>query len=211
MGSPQLSVVAVIDPDGRHVRLVVTGPLTVDTQSALHPLIRLARVLDPVTRVVVDLSGTRTTGTAAVDELVRHAREGHLGHPSQQVRFVLPDPARSADAEDLRRLRAEQRAWTTSGADDDGTVRDIRSAPRRAEHTAVTGGARRAPGSSRAHRAAAERGRAAAGSAPSSAGTPHGDLGAAFPGGTVLPFRPSRHRSAGRTARPASVAGTPTG
>ena len=46
----------------------------------------LAGVLTPVTRVVVDLTGARITEAAAVETLIRQAREGHLGHPAQQVR-----------------------------------------------------------------------------------------------------------------------------
>lgn len=131
MGSAKISVVAVIDLDGKNVRLVVTGTLTRGSQTALHPLIRLGRALTPATRVVVDLTDARITEAAAVEALTRHACEGHTGHPSQQVRFVLPDPAPPADAEELRQLRTEQRSWAAAGAEADqhSAVRLLGSAP----------------------------------------------------------------------------------
>ena len=139
MGSAKISVVAVIDLDGKHVRLVVTGPLTMDTQTALHPLIRLGRVLTPVTRVVVDLTGARITEASAVETLIRQAREGHLGHPAQQVLFTLPAPMTMADVEDLRRLRAEQRSWTTiADPEFHSPVRNISTAPAQPKATPGT-------------------------------------------------------------------------
>lgn len=200
MGSPKISVVAVIDLDGTHVRLVVTGPLTVETQSALHPLIRLARVLTPVTRVVVDLTDARIAEATAVEALTRHAGEEHTGHPSHQVRFALPDPALPADADELQRLRAEQRSWTSSSPEEDpySTVRNINSAPARPKAAPVTATVHhRAPRSPAARRTAEEYDHAAAGAAQPAAGT-------------VLPFRPPRHRPVRRAQRTTPVAGRTT-
>ncbi|WIG15832.1 hypothetical protein [Kocuria rosea] len=195
MGSPKIAVVAVIDLDGKHVRLVVTGELTVDTQAALHPLIRLAGVLTPVTRVVVDLTDARIPDTAAVKALTRHAWEGHTGHPSQRVRFTLPDPALLADAEELRRLRAEQRSWTTSSTEEDqsSTVRNINTAPAHPQATPVTATVRhRTPRPSPARRTVEEYDHAAANTAQPAASTQH--TTAAPKTGTVLPFRPPSNR-----------------
>lgn len=193
MGSPKISVVAVIDLDGKHVRLVVTGPLTMDTQTALHPLIRLGRVLTPVTRVVVDLTGARITEAAAVETLIRQAREGHLGHPAQQVRFTLPAPMTMADVEDLRCLRAEQRSWTTiADPEFHSPVRNISTAPAQPKATPVTATVRhRHPSTSPPRRTPAERDHAAAVTAQPAANTQHTTIDEpTF--GTVLPFRSPR-------------------
>ncbi|WP_165979783.1 hypothetical protein [Kocuria rosea] len=213
VGSPRISVVAVIDLDGTHVRLVVTGDLTMDTQSALHPLIRLAGVLTPVTRVVVDLTETRITEAAAVKALTRHAWEGHTGHPSQRVRFALPDPALLADAEELRRLRAEQRSWTTSspGGHPHSIVRNINTAPAHPKATPVTATVRhRDPRSSPARRTVEEYDHAAASAAQPAASTQHVIIAAEPPTGTVLPFRRPWHRSGVRSQRITPPAGKTT-
>lgn len=213
MGSPKISVVAVIDLDGKHVRLVVTGDLTVDTQSALHPLIRLAGVLTPVTRVVVDLTEARITERAAVEALTRHAWEGHTGHPSQRVRFTLPAPMTMAEMEDLRRLRTEQRSWTTSSTEEDqpSTVRNINTAPAHPKATPVTATVRhRTPRPSPARRTTGERDHATAATTQPAASTQHVTIAAEPTTGTVLPFRPPRHRLV-RPAQPiTSVAGKMT-
>lgn len=213
MGSPKISVAAVIDLDGKHVRLLVTGDLTMDTQTALHPLIRLAGVLTPVTRVVVDLTNAQITEPAAVEALTRHAWEEHTGHPSQRVRFTLPDPALLADAEELRRLRAEQRSWTTSSAETDphSTVRNINTAPAHPKATPVTATVRhRTPRSSPARRTTEEHDHAAASAAQPAASTQHAIIAAEPTTGTVLPFRPPRHRPVGRSQRITPVAGKTT-
>jgi hypothetical protein len=202
--SPKISVVAVIDLDGQHVRLVVTGDLTVDTQSALHPLIRLAGVLTPVTRVVVDLTDARITDTAAVEALTQHAWEGHTGHPSQRVRFTLPDPALLADAADLQRLRAEQSSWASPSTAEDphSTVRNINTAPAHPQAIPVTATVRhRTPRPSPARRTVEEYNHAAASAAQQAAITQHVTIAAEPTTGTILPFRQPRHRP-GRRAQP---------
>ncbi|MCD1145372.1 hypothetical protein LQU92_09000 [Kocuria sp. LUK] len=188
MGAPTISVAVAVEADGRRVRLVVTGRLTVDSQSALHPMIRLGLLLTPATRVVVDLSGAHADD-AALEALAGHAREQGTGHPSRQVRFRLPAPMTPADAEELRRLRAEQRPWAAAGAAPHGTVRDIRTAPSRP----APGRRRRDAGTSPPARAAPERTRAAA-RAAHPATTPARPAGDGPPAGVVLPFRPRSQR-----------------
>lgn len=202
MGSAKISVVAVIDLDGKHVRLVVTGPLTMETQTALHPLIRLGRVLTPVTRVVVDLTGARITEAAAVETLIRQAQAGHTGHPAPQVRFTLPAPMTLADVEDLRRLRAEQRSWTTVGDPQfHSPVRNINTAPAQPKATPATATVRpRHPRASPPRHTLAERNHAAAAAAQSAANTQHTTI--AEPTiGTVLPFRSPRQPPVVRAQR----------
>jgi hypothetical protein len=208
VGSAKISVLAVIDLDGTNVRLVVTGTLTPESQTALHPLIRLGRVLTPVTRVVVDLTGAWITEAAAVEALTRHAREGHTGHPSQQVRFVLPDPVQLADAEDLRQLRTEQRSWAAAGAetDRDSTVRRLNTAPARPDPAPTTAAVR--PRTLRTfpdRRAAAGILHVESGGTQPAVGTQHAPT-TAEPTGTVLPFRPPSPRRAARSRRTAPVA-----
>jgi hypothetical protein len=190
VGSAKISVVAVIDLDGKHVRLVVTGELTMDTQTALHPLIRLGRVLTPVTQVVVDLTGARITEAAAVEALIRQAREGHTGHPAQQVRFTLPAFMTMADVEDLRRLRAEQRTWTTINDPElHSPVRTTSTALAQPKATPVTATVRhRHPRASPPRRTTAERDHTPAATTQPAASTQHATI--AEPTiGTVLPFR----------------------
>lgn len=91
MTTSGISVVAEIDICGKHVRLIVTGRLTEETQQALHPLIRRARALSPVTRVVVDLTGAEHIEASAVQSLTENSCQYHTGHPSQQVRLTLPE------------------------------------------------------------------------------------------------------------------------
>ncbi|MFF0905485.1 UNVERIFIED_CONTAM: hypothetical protein RF653_17585 [Kocuria sp. CPCC 205316] len=213
MGSAKISVVAVIDLDGKHVRLVVTGPLTMDTQTALHPLIRLGRVLTPVTRVVVDLTGARITEAAAVETLIHQAQAGHTGHPAQQVRFTLPAPMTMADVEDLRRLRAGQRSWTATGTAEDqsSTVRNINTAPAHPKATPVTATVRhRIPSSSPARRTTPEDDHATATTTQPTASTQHVTIAAESTTGTVLPFRPHRHRPGMRAQPITPVAGRST-
>lgn len=140
MGSPKISVVAVIDLDGRHVRLIVTGRLTVNTQSALHPLIRRARALTPFIRVVVDLTGAQIAEEAAVEALTRHTGQEHTGHPTRSVRFALSAALPVADAEGLQRLRAEQHSWAAPSTNEDGhsTGRHLTIAPPHPQATSVT-------------------------------------------------------------------------
>ncbi|MCJ8503769.1 hypothetical protein MRU69_02670 [Kocuria flava] len=213
MGSPIISVVAVIDLDGKHVRLAVTGELTVDTQTALHPLIRLAGVLTPVTRVVVDLTDAQITDTAAVETLTRHVWDGHTGHPSQRVRFTLPDPMLLADAADLQQLRAEQRSWASPSTAEDphSTVRNINTAPAHPQATPVTATVRhRTPRPSPTQRTAQEYDHAAAATAQPAASTQHVTIAAEPTTGTVLPFRRPRHRPGRRTQPTTPMAGTTT-
>ncbi len=213
MGSPKISVVAVIDLDGKHVHLVVTGDLTVDTQSALHPLIRLAGVLTPVTRVVVDLTDARITEAAAVEALTRHAWEGHTGHPSQRVRFTLPAPMTMAEVVDLRRLRAEQSSWTNSSPAEDqsSTVRNINTVPAHPKTTPVTATVRhRTPRASPVRRTVEEYDHAAASAAQPAASTQHVTIAAEPTTGTVLPFRSPRHRPGGRAQPITPMAGKTT-
>ncbi|MGK7222552.1 hypothetical protein ACSNO4_07130 [Kocuria flava] len=189
MAAPTIAV--AVEADGRRVRLVVTGRLTVDSQSALHPMIRLGLLLTPAARVVVDLSGAHVDA-AALEALTGHAREQDTGHPFRQVRFRLPalmTSMTSADAEELRRLRAEQRPWAAAGAAPHGTVRDIRTAPSRP----VPGRRRRGAGTSPPARATPGRTRAAA-RAAHPATTPARPAGDGPPGGVVLPFRPRSQR-----------------
>ncbi|MEX5254722.1 hypothetical protein [Kocuria arenosa] len=204
MGSPKISVVTVTDLDGKHVRLVVTGLLTVDTQTALHPLIRPAVVLTPVTRVVVDLTDARITDAAALEALTRHAWEGHTGHPSQPVSFAVPGPALRTEAEDLPRLRAGQRSWTTTGTAEDqsSSVRNINTAPAHPKAAPVTATVRRRiPSSSPARRTTPEYDHARATTTQPTASTQHVTIAAESTTGTVLPFRPRRHRP-GTRAQP---------
>jgi hypothetical protein len=203
-------VVAVIDLDGKHVRLVVTGPLTMDTQTALHPLIRLGRVLTPVTRVVVDLTGARITEAAAVEALIRQAREGYTGHPARQVRFTLPAPMTMADVEDLRRLRAEQRTWTTiNDPESHSPVRNINTTPAQPKATPVTARLRpRHPKASPPRRTPAERDHTAAATAQPAANTQHTTAEPTI--GTVLPFRSPRQPPAAPVQPPAPSMRTST-
>lgn len=190
MGSAKIAVVAVIDLDGTHVRLVVTGPLTMDTRTALHPLIRLGRVLTPVTRVVVDLTGAWVTEAAAMEEIIGQAQAGHVGPLAPKVCFALPAPMTTADVEDLRRLRAEQRSWTTAGAPlSHSPVPNISTAPAPPQVTPVTATVRhRHPGTCPPWRTPAEHDHAAAATAQPAASTQHTTV--AEPTiGTVLPFR----------------------
>jgi hypothetical protein len=210
VGSPKIAVVAVIELDGKHVRLIVTGPLTVDTQSALHPLIRLAGVVTPLARVVVDLTDAQLSDTGAVEALTRDAREGHTGHPCQRVRFILPGPALLAEAEDLRRLRAEQQSWATNSPVEDphSTVGNISTVPAHPKTTAVTATVgHRSPRSSPTRHPAEDYDHTAAATAKPASTTQHVSIAAEPPTGTILPFRRPRHRPVMRSRPITSVAG----
>ncbi|MFF0904052.1 UNVERIFIED_CONTAM: hypothetical protein RF653_10295 [Kocuria sp. CPCC 205316] len=68
-GGDRLSVLVRIDLDGRHVTLVVTGPLTGTSQKALAPLAVRARALFPGSDLTVDLHEALEAEPAAVDLL----------------------------------------------------------------------------------------------------------------------------------------------
>ncbi|MGK7224083.1 hypothetical protein ACSNO4_14975 [Kocuria flava] len=204
MGSPKISVVAVIDLDGKHVRLLVTGELTVDTQTALHPLIRRAQALTPLTRVVVDLTDTRIPEAEAVEALVRHTRAAHTGHPSRQVRVILPGPMTPADAQDLQQLRAEQHSWTTGDPVAHSPVPTISTTPAQPAATPVTATVRhRHPRAAPPRRTRTERDHATAATPQPAASTQHTTTAAAITG-TVLPFRalPRRRLSSAQRLAP---------
>ncbi|MGX5358077.1 hypothetical protein [Kocuria sp. KH4] len=202
MGSAKVSVVVLIDLDGTQVRLVVTGPLTLDTQATLHPLIRRARALTPATRVVVDLTGARITEADALDVLVHRARAGHTGHPSRQVRFTLPAAMTRTDAEDLERLRAEQRSWTAPGGPlPPGPVHSIGSAPARPHAVPITAPVReRRPAAFPPRRTPAARDHSSA-TTPQPAAGAQRTTAAAPATGVVLPFRPPPRRRSSSTPR----------
>lgn len=203
MGSAKIAVVAVINLDGKHVRLVVTGELTMDTQLALHPLIRRAQALTPVTRVVVDLTDARISNAIAVEALIRQARAAHTGHPSRQVRLELPGPMTPADAQDLERLRAEQRCWATGEPWPPSPVPNISTTPAQPAATPVTATVRdRHPRAGPPRRLLAERDHATAAAPQPAASTQHTTAAATI--GTVLPFRalPRRHPSSAQRRTP---------
>ncbi|MEF3120183.1 hypothetical protein [Kocuria flava] len=178
----------MIDLDGKHVRLLVTGELTVDTQSALHPLIRRAQALTPITRVVVDLTDTRIPDAEAVEALVRHTRAAHTGHPSRQVRFTLPGSMTPADAQDLQQLRAEQRSWTTGEPWPHSPGRNISTTPAQPATTPVTATVRhRHPKAAPPRRTRTGRDHATAATPQPAASIQH--TTAAATTGTILPFR----------------------
>ena len=210
MRPPGISVTVVIDLDGKHVRLIVTGRLTEDTQQALHPLIRRARALTPVTRVVVDLTDVEILEATAVDFLVQHAREEHAGHPSQQARFILPESATSAHATDSPHPRGDHRPGESSAADrgHHSTVRNIKAAAAHPEATPVTTTVRsRTPIASPARRTIADRGHITASTQQPAATTQHVTIAASTPTDALLEFRAARNRPALRPQCPAHLAG----
>lgn len=105
----KISVLLEVDPDGRCVRLSVTGALTRANQQALHSVLRRARTSLPAARVSVDLTCVHELEPATVD-LLRGAVEQDAGL-SGSVEILEPgaEPAEPAVAalEARRRVRAK--------------------------------------------------------------------------------------------------------
>ncbi|GAB2617885.1 hypothetical protein GCM10009696_24400 [Kocuria himachalensis] len=105
----KISVLVEVDPDGRCVRVSVTGALTRTNQQALHPVLRRARTTLPAARVSVDLTCVHELEPTAVD-LLRRAVE-HDGTLREAVEVLAPEaePAEPAAAalDARRRMRAK--------------------------------------------------------------------------------------------------------
>ncbi|GAA1753483.1 hypothetical protein [Kocuria aegyptia] len=138
------------------------------------------------------LNDTRIAEAATVEALTRHAREGYSGHPSQQVRLIVADPALPADAEDLRHLPIERHSWTISSAEKDehSTVRNIRTAPGHLQATPATASVRhRTPRPSPARRTAEEHHHATAAAPQPAAALQHVTIAAESRTGSTTPHR----------------------
>lgn len=105
----KLSAVVQVDPDGRYVRVDVTGALTEVNQQALHPVLQRARTALPGARVVVDLRCVHGLEPAAVD-LLRWSfdQDGPGGGPLEiHAPEELPEQAPAAVRDARRRMRAK--------------------------------------------------------------------------------------------------------
>jgi hypothetical protein len=91
-GRDRLSVLVRIDRNGRHVSLVVTGPLTGTSQKALAPLAVRARTLFPESDLTVDLYEAPEAEPAAVD-LLRWSLD-EVRPVTGPVRITAPGPSR---------------------------------------------------------------------------------------------------------------------
>jgi hypothetical protein len=90
----KLSVTVPVDLDGRTIRVLATGCLTVASQRALHPLIRRARTLTPGIHVTVDCTGVHHVEPTGV-ELLRAAVDHDEGSDGlRPVEFLFSDPLR---------------------------------------------------------------------------------------------------------------------
>ncbi|MEX5258503.1 hypothetical protein [Kocuria arenosa] len=89
---PRLSVLVQIDLDGRSVRLVVTGDITLTNQKALPPLVARARTVLPEATITLDLSASHLVEPLAVELLERH-----LTHPALTGPLVLISPPATSD------------------------------------------------------------------------------------------------------------------
>ncbi|MGX5357662.1 hypothetical protein [Kocuria sp. KH4] len=92
----KLPVLVEVDPDGRHVRVHVSGAVTAVNQQGLHPVLRRARTMLPAATVGLDLSCVRDLDPHALD-LLRAAVEQDpaLG---DAVEILLPEQASSGAA-----------------------------------------------------------------------------------------------------------------
>jgi len=89
---PRLSVLVQIDLNGRSVRLVVTGDVTLTNQKALPPLVARARTVFPEATITLDLSASHLVEPLAVELLERHLTHPALiGHPVLISPPVPPD------------------------------------------------------------------------------------------------------------------------
>lgn len=106
MPDPKLSVLVRVDLDGRHLRLIVTGCLTVANQQGLHPVIERARTLTPTSavEVLVDLTAADLSEPAAVEVLRAGIEQQCRDRPGGTVGLVLPGRAATTD----HTLRAEE-------------------------------------------------------------------------------------------------------
>ncbi|MEX5257848.1 hypothetical protein [Kocuria arenosa] len=91
---PRLSVLVQIDLDGRSVRLVVTGDVTLTNQKALPPLVARARTVLPEATITLDLSAGHLVEPLAVELLERHLTHPALTGPP----VLISPPANSSPA-----------------------------------------------------------------------------------------------------------------
>lgn len=90
---PKLSVTVLVDLDGRHLTLAVTGTLTAANQQALPPLVERARTAFPAAALTVDLHHVHLADAAAIDLLARELEDGPPGRRSSgnaPVRITAP-------------------------------------------------------------------------------------------------------------------------
>lgn len=103
MTDSELFVLARVDLDGRHLRLIATGPLTGADQQGLHPVIEPARTRTPAAEVLVDLGACTPLEPVAVELLRAGIDQGRRSRLGGTVEPVLPEPA----ATTVRTHRAE--------------------------------------------------------------------------------------------------------
>jgi hypothetical protein len=116
VSDPKLSVLVRVDLDGRRLRLVVTGALTVANQQGLHPVIARARTLTPAAEVRLDLSACGTAEPAAVELLRGWIDQGCRDGSGGTVGLVLPESAAATGQGSgpavARPGGADRAAWT---------------------------------------------------------------------------------------------------
>jgi hypothetical protein len=105
----KLSVLVEVDPDGRFVRVSVTGPLTRANQQALHPVLRRARTTLPAARVGMDLTCVHELEPSALDLLRRTVARDEDLREAVEVLGPEAEPAAPAAAvlDARRRMRAK--------------------------------------------------------------------------------------------------------
>lgn len=85
-----LSVIVRADVGEDEIRIDVEGCVTDQSQSALHPVLRRARELDPEAPVVLDLRATQHCEAPAIAMLRRVVDEVDPYH--RTMRILVPDP-----------------------------------------------------------------------------------------------------------------------